>query len=266
MIPSGIITITTDFGETDPYVASMKGVILSINPDARIVDVTHQIPASSIQEGALIIKEVYPYFPSGTVHLGVIDPGVGSKRRPIAILADNHFFVGPDNGLFWPAIEKRKNLRVVHLINKNYWMNKISSTFHGRDIFAPVSAYLSRGVNLSLLGKKIDDPATLESRLPLKKNGDLVGEVIRVDNFGNLITNITKEQLSPYLSCKGFTIKIGNLILKKISNTYNDVPEGRPLALVGSSDLLEISINMGKAANSLGEKLGIGTKVTIKLS
>ena len=266
MIPSGIITITTDFGETDPYVASMKGVILSINPDARIIDITHQVPAGSIQEGALMIKEVYSYFPPGTVHLGVIDPGVGTKRRPIAILANNHFFVGPDNGLFWPAIEKLKNLSVVHLTNKNYWMNKVSSTFHGRDIFAPVSAHLSRGINPFLLGEKIDDPATIESRLPFKKDGDLVGEVIRVDNFGNLITNITKEQLSPILSSKGLTIKIGNMILKKISNTYNDVPEGQALALIGSSGLLEIAVNMGKASNSLGEKLGIGTKVTVKPS
>jgi S-adenosylmethionine hydrolase len=266
MKPSGIITITTDFGESDPYVASMKGVILSINPNANIVDITHQLPAGSIREGALIIKEFYPYFPSGTVHLGVIDPGVGGKRRPIAIQADDHFFVGPDNGLFWPSIEKRKSLSVVRLTNKNYWMSRVSPTFHGRDIFAPVSAHLSLGVNPFLLGEKMDNPETIEIRLPLKKNGNLVGEVIRVDNFGNLITNITREQLSPLLSSKGLTVEIGNLVLKKISNTYNDVPEGRPLVLIGSSGLLEIAVNMGKAESSLGRKFEIGEKVIVKPS
>ena len=266
MTPSRIITLTTDFGEADPYVASMKGVILSINPDVKIVDITHQIPASSVREGALMIKEVYPYFPSGTVHLGVIDPGVGSKRRPIAIQADNCFFVGPDNGLFWPAIERLKNLSIIHLTNKHYWMDKISSTFHGRDIFAPVSAYISRGIDPLLLGKKIDDPATIENPLPFKKNNDLVGEVIRVDNFGNLITNINKEQLDSFLCSKGLIIKTGNLALKKISNAYNDVPEGRPLALIGSSGLLEIAVNMGKAADSLDRKCKIGIKVIVKPS
>ena len=266
MTPSGIITITTDFGEVDPYVASMKGIILSINPDVRIIDITHQIPPGSIREGSLIIKEAYPYFPSGTVHLGVIDPGVGSKRRPIAIEADHQFFVGPDNGLFWPAIEKLKNLSIIHLTNKHYWMDKISTTFHGRDIFAPVSAYLSKGVDPFLLGEKVDYPTTLENPLPLKKNDDLVGEIIRMDNFGNLITNITREHLYPFLCSKGLIIKIGNLILKKISNAYNDVPEGRPLAIIGSSGLLEIAINMGKASDLLGQKYKIGTKIIVKPS
>jgi S-adenosylmethionine hydrolase len=264
MKPSGIITITTDFGEGDPYVASMKGVMFSINPNVRIVDITHQLPAGSIRQGALMIKEVYPYFPQGTVHLGVVDPGVGGKRRPIAIQADDHFFVGPDNGLFWPSIEKQKSLTIIHLKDKNYWMNRISSTFHGRDIFAPVSAHLSMGASPFLLGEKVYDPATIEIRAPLEEKGDLAGEVIRVDNFGNLITNITREQLRPFLSSKGITVAIGDLVLKKISNTYDDVPEGRALALTGSSDVLEIAVNKGKASESLGRKYEIGEKVIVK--
>ncbi len=260
---SGIITLTTDFGESDPYVAMMKGVILFINPDAKIIDITHQIPAGSIQEGGLIIKESYKYFPSGTVHVGIVDPGVGGKRRPITVLTGNHFFVGPDNGLFSSIIETQGHTDIIHLKEKRYWMHKISPTFHGRDIFAPVAAHLSLGVNPFLLGEKIDNPTTLSYPSPSKKNSDLVGEVIRVDHFGNLITNITKEHLSPFLKSKVLIIKIGSLTLKKISTTYNDVPEGQPLALIGSSNLLEIAVNMGRATDYFSQDKLIGMKVQV---
>ena len=262
--PSGIITITTDFGERDPYVAMMKGVILSINPDARIVDITHQVPAGSIREGGSIIKETYPYFPSGTIHLAVIDPGVGGKRRPIAVLADNHLFVGPDNGLFWPIIETQEYSEVIHLSEKRYWMQEISPTFHGRDIFAPVASHLSKGVDPFLLGEKIHHPTTIALPLPRKGNSDLVGEIIRVDHFGNLVTNITREEIREFLASRGCVIKIGSLVLRKISTTYSDVPVGEPLALIGSSNLLEIAINRGDAAHDLGQECKIGTKVTIR--
>ncbi|UCH00402.1 MAG: SAM-dependent chlorinase/fluorinase [Deltaproteobacteria bacterium] len=264
LITSGIITLTTDFGEGDPYVAMMKGVILCINPAARIVDITHQVPAGSIQEGGSIIRDAYKYFSDGTVHVGVIDPGVGGKRRPVVVLANNHFFVGPDNGLFWPVIEKQVNADIIHLKEKRYWMNKISPTFHGRDIFAPVAAHLSLGLNPFVLGEKIDDPTTIAYPLPCKKDSDLVGEVIRVDHFGNLITNITREHLTPLLKSKDVIIKIGSLVLDKISTTYSDVPDDEPLALIGSSNLLEIAINMGRATNYLGKDCRIGTKVTVE--
>ncbi len=223
----GVITLTTDFGERDPYVAMMKGVILSINPGVMIIDITHQVPAGSIQAGGSIIKEAYTYFPAGTVHVGVIDPGVGGKRRPIAVLAAGHFFVGPDNGLFWPVIETQRHADVIHLKEKRYWMGEISPTFHGRDIFAPVAAHLSGGVNPFLLGEKIGNPITLAYPLPSKENDNLTGEVIRIDYFGNIITNITKDHLSPLLKSKGLMVKIGSLVLRKISTTYSDVPEGQ---------------------------------------
>ena len=264
MKPSGIITLITDFGRSDPYIAMMKGVILSVNPDATIIDVTHQIPAHSIKEGSLIIKTSYTYFPSGTVHVGVVDPGVGGKRRPIVVLVDNHFFVGPDNGLFSTIIETQRDIDVIHLKEKKYWMRSISPTFHGRDIFAPAAAHLSLGVNPFSMGEKIDNTTHLASPLPHENNSDLVGEIIWVDHFGNLITNITREHLSPFLSSKGLIIKIGSLILKKISTTYNDVPKSQPLALIGSSNTLEIAVNMGNAQNDLCEKCRIGTKVTIE--
>jgi len=262
--PSRIITITTDFGERDPYVAMMKGVMLTINPDARIVDITHQVPAGSIREGGSIIKEAYQYFPSGTVHLAVIDPGVGGKRRPIAVLADNHLFVGPDNGLFWPIIETRERTEVIHLSEKRYWMREISPTFHGRDIFAPVASHLSKGVDPFLLGEKIDNPTTIAVPLPHKENSDLVGEIIRADHFGNLVTNISRDHLSPFLQPKGISIKVGSLVLQKLSTTYSDVSEGEPLALIGSSNLLEIAINRGDAAHNLDQECKVGTKVIIR--
>jgi S-adenosylmethionine hydrolase len=261
--PPGIITLTTDFGESDPYVAMMKGVILSINPDAKIIDVTHQIPARSIKEGGMIIKESYTYFPSGTVHVGVVDPGVGGKRRPIAVLVDNYFFVGPDNGLFSTIIETHRHTGIIHLKEKRYWMHSISPTFQGRDIFAPVAAHLSLGVNPFRMGEKIDNPTPLAYPLPRENNSGLVGEIIRVDHFGNLITNITREHLSPFLASKDLIITVGRLTLKKISTIYNDVPEGQPLALIGSSNLLEIAVNMGRATDYLGQEYGVGTKVII---
>jgi len=262
--PSGIITLTTDFGECDPYGAMMKGVILSINPDATIIDISHQIPARAIKEGGMIIKEAYTYFPSGTVHVGVVDPGVGGTRRPIAVLVDNYFFVGPDNGLFSTIIETQHHTDVIHLKEKRYWMHSVSPTFHGRDIFAPVAAHLSLGVNPFRMGNKIDNPTPLAYPLPHENNTDLVGEIIRVDHFGNLITNITREHLSPFLSSKDLIVTVGRLTLKKICTTYNDVSEGQPLALIGSSNALEIAINMGKAADYFGQDTVISTKVVIR--
>jgi S-adenosyl-L-methionine hydrolase (adenosine-forming) len=261
--PSGIITLTTDFGESDPYVAMMKGVILTINPDATIIDITHQIPARAIKEGGLVIKASYTYFPSGTVHVGVVDPGVGGKRRSITILAGNYFFVGPDNGLFSTIIETQHHPEIIHLKKKKYWMDSISPTFHGRDIFAPVAAHLSLGINPLSMGEKIDHLTLLTYPPPRKMYNHLIGEITRVDHFGNLITNITKEHLSPWLASKNFIITVGRLRLKKIFATYNDVPAGHPLALIGNSNLLEIAVNMGRAIDYVGQDEAIGAKVEV---
>jgi S-adenosylmethionine hydrolase len=259
----GIITLTTDFGERDPYVGIMKGVILSINPCARIVDLTHGISAGSVLEGSTIIKEACRYFPSGTVHVGVIDPGVGGTRRPIAVASKSHFFVGPDNGLFWPTIEADSGSEVIHLTEKRYWMDTVSSTFHGRDIFAPVAAHLSEGIDLFLMGEKIDDPITLAYPLVRRERDRLVGEVIRVDYFGNPITNIAAEDLPEFLPSEGLSVSIEGFVLKEIHTSYNQVPEGKPLALIGSSNVLEIAVNRGSARADLGDTCGIGAKVTV---
>jgi hypothetical protein len=261
--PSNIITLTTDFGQRDPYVGMMKGVVLSINPRATIVDITHDIPEGSIREGGTIIKEAYRYFPSGTVHVGVVDPGVGSARRPIAVVANGHFFVGPDNGLFWPTIAGRPRTEGIHLTEKRYWMKTVSSTFHGRDIFAPVAAHLSLGIEPSLMGERITNPVTLPQPFIMRKRDLVIGEVIRVDHFGNLITNISGDILAEFTSSEDLRVAIGGLDLKGIHAAYHEVAEGEPVALIGSSNSLEIAVNGGSALAKLSENGGIGMKVTV---
>jgi len=249
-----VITITTDFGTKDAYVGIMKGVILSINPNAQLVDITHEIEPGDILEAAFLLKDAYEYFPKGTVHLVVVDPGVGGKRRPIAIKAKDFFFVGPDNGVFWPIISDKDAL-VVHLTNRKYFLQDISSTFHGRDIFAPVAAYISKGVHLLDMGVPINDPVRLEIKRPMLLKNQIVGSVIRVDRFGNLITNISKKDI---IECfgrlSGLEVKIGERRIKEISRTYSDVPSGQLLALIGSSGFLEISVNRGSAYELFGKE------------
>ena len=176
MKPSGIITLTTDFGRTDPYAGAVRGVILSINRQAVLVDISHDIPRGSVAEASWALMESFKYFPQGTVHLAVVDPGVGGGRRPIAALCGGHFFVGPDNGLFWPVLE-RPCAMIVRLNNPRYFLPEVSSTFHGRDIFAPAAAWLSRGEDIRCLGGVIDDPVRLEMQEPVR----LLGKTARPD-------------------------------------------------------------------------------------
>jgi S-adenosyl-L-methionine hydrolase (adenosine-forming) len=256
MKPSGIITLTTDFGLSDPYVAMMKGVILSINPSARLVDVTHQIGTGSISQAALLIRETFPYFPEGTVHLTVVDPGVGSDRRLIALQACAHFFVGPDNGIFWPVFQDFGGAKAVHLTQPRYFLPSITRTFHGREIFAPVAAHLSLGLSLESLGPSIHDLAKLTVPQPFVKEGVLCGQIIRVDNFGNLVTNIPSRDLLNFLESGPFRIKAGKLVIRKLSRIYADCEEGEPLALINSSNLLEIAVNLGRASEYIGLRNG----------
>jgi S-adenosylmethionine hydrolase len=179
------------------------------------------------------------------------------------VASKGHFFVGPDNGLFWPVIAEDHLADVIHLTEKRYWMDAISSTFHGRDIFAPVAAHLSRGIDPFLLGKKIDDPVALPYPRVTREQDRLVGEVMWIDHFGNLITNITADDLAEFLSSESLNVVIGGLVLKGIHPTYADVPEGKPLALIGGSNVLEISVNRGSARADLGDACGIGAKVTV---
>jgi hypothetical protein len=268
MKPSGIITLTTDFGLTDPYVAMMKGVILSINPAARITDVSHLIGAGSISQAATLIQDAYSYFPLGTVHVAVVDPGVGSERRLLALEARSHFFVGPDNGVFWPIIMSDPNSRLVHLTETKYFLPHVTKTFHGREIFAPVAAHLSLGVPLANLGVSIKDPVELFLPAPYQADNVLYGQIIRVDNFGNLITNIGTKILEDFLRAGSPCIEVGKLTIQKMSSIYSESDEGEPLALINSSDLLEIAVNMGRASEYVSIDVNeiVGTQVKIARS
>lgn len=191
-----IITLTTDFGTRDGFVGIMKGVILSIAPETRIVDIGHWVRPQDVLEGQFLLVRAVPYFPKGAIHVAVIDPDVGTSRRPIAVEKDGMFFIGPDNGVFTPWLDGAK---VYHLTNTRYFLDKPSATFHGRDIFAPVSAHLAKGVPLAEMGELIEDPVRLEIPKPKIKKGTIRGEVIHIDYFGNLITNIPASAMEPFL-------------------------------------------------------------------
>lgn len=266
MKPSGIITLTTDFGLRDPYVAMMKGVMLSINPRARLVDVSHMIQPGAVLEGAAAIQETYPYFPKGTVHLAVIDPGVGGKRRSIAVSASEHHFVGPDNGLFSHVIRCDPTAEVIQLTERRFFLEHITHTFHGREIFAPVAAHISLGVALDSLGRPIHDPVIFDVPKPREKDGVLYGEITHVDHFGNCITNICKSLLDRFLQSSRPVIEVGPFRIPELSLTYADGDSGRPLALINSSSLLEIAVNTGRASEYLEEdpQVVVGKTVTVR--
>jgi len=252
-----IITLTTDFGEKDYSVGAVKGVILSINPEVKIIDITHQLQPFDLISAAFTLKNVYSYFPAGTIHLVVVDPGVGSKRKPILIQTEKYVFVGPDNGIFSRIGEPIK--KRIHLTNSKYFLNPFSSTFHARDIFAPVAAYLSLGVKIDEFGKPLKKLVSLEIPKIQFRENKLTGEIIRVDNFGNLITNIQPENVK-----KGFrTIKIKGKKILSISRTFSNTPEGKILAYRGSAGFLEIGVNQGSAAKKLKAKIGEKVEITL---
>ena len=259
---SRIITLTTDFGTSDTYVGIMKGVILSINPKAQIVDLTHAIPPQDIYEAAFSIYAARSYFPKGTIHIIVVDPGVGSDRQAIVSHIDNAFFVCPDNGVLSYLLHGAENaeahpIESVAIQNAAYYLPEVSNTFHGRDIFAPVAAHLSLGVPFDDIGPRVK---TLV-RLPIPKidtSGDtLIGQIIKIDRFGNLITNISKEAFEAFLNDDvKYEIRAGNASLNRLNSAYADAEIGEPLAIMGSLALLEIAVNGGSAEKQLGLKRG----------
>jgi len=237
-----VITLLTDFGTADYFVGAVKGAILSINPRAVIVDLTHEIPLQDIEAGAFTLLAAYQTFPAGTIHVGVVDPGVGSERRPIIVSANEQFFVGPDNGLFTYIYDRESSHRVVHVTSNRYFRPSVSSTFHGRDIFAPVAAALSNGVGLEEFGAEIDDTVRLSSlETPLR--------IIHIDRFGNCVTNITRDRLAKSLVINGQTIS-------EFRRFYGDGDDESLFAIWGSAGFLEISVNGGSAAKVLSVKRG----------
>jgi S-adenosylmethionine hydrolase len=257
------ITLLTDFGTSDYFVAALKGVILSINPSIRIVDITHEIPPQDIAAAAFTLLACYESFPVGTVHVVIVDPGVGSSRRAIAASAAGQFFVGPDNGLFSYVFERKPPKRIVQLTNEKYFRHPVSNTFHGRDIFAPVAASLSKGARLNSFGSEVSDPVKLESLTPKKLgNGNVEGRIIHIDHFGNCVTNFDKDVLngieSPSLSVK-------RQLIAGIQQSYNEGKcDGDLFAIWGSAGFLEISARERSAAKLMNSKRG--EKVVLKLN
>lgn len=238
-----MITLTTDFGLKDPYVAEMKGVIYSIKPAARIVDVSHQIDKYNVRMAAFILGSAAPYFAKGTVHVVVVDPGVGTSRRAIVVQTKQAFFVGPDNGVLMLAAKAQGISHIYKLIDPKYMLQEVSSTFHGRDIFAPVAAHLDKGVKPKEFGVEITDPVTPKFANVERKNGSISGEVLYVDGFGNVITNIGKAEVA---KAKTVKVNLHNISLQlPCSETYGNAKPQEPLALVGSHGFLELALNQG---------------------
>ncbi|MEM3613504.1 MAG: SAM-dependent chlorinase/fluorinase [Candidatus Bathyarchaeia archaeon] len=256
------ITLTTDFGLADPYVAEIKAVILGINPSVQIVDISHQIEKFNIRMGAYILASAAPYFPEGTIHVAVVDPGVGTKRKPILVETESGFFVGPDNGVLALAAEKQGIKHVYEIANPKYMLPKVSTTFHGRDIFAPAAAHLSKGVPPSEFGPEIRRIVKPQFAKIVRKGSTLVGEIIHVDGFGNIITNFALKELECLGIRKSLNIKIGETTCRlRLCKAYAEVEAKKPLALIGSHDFLEISVNQGSAAEMF--KVKVGDKVIL---
>lgn len=254
-----IITITTDFGVSDGYVGAVKGVIKSINPNADIVDISHQIPPRDILSAAFCLHTSCPYVPKNTIHLAMVDPGVGGKRKGILVQTEKFSFIGPDNGLFGLVLRGQDIKRQISLESHKYFLKAPSATFHGRDIFAPVAAYLSLGISPVQFGPRLKKLKSLDKPFLQMSSRKITGQIIHVDHFGNLITNITPDDLKLLPNPK---IRIGKTVIKKISRTYSDVPAGMLLAYVGSASYVEVGQNLGNAAATLKVKAGAKVEVS----
>ncbi|MHC1743746.1 MAG: S-adenosyl-l-methionine hydroxide adenosyltransferase family protein [Syntrophobacteraceae bacterium] len=257
-----IITLLTDFGLQDGYVASMKGVILSICPQATLVDITHEISPRDIQSAAFVLHTVAPSFPPGTIHVVVVDPGVGTERKAIAVQTPDCTLVGPDNGVFSRVLRTASPLQARSLENVRFQRSPVCPTFHGRDIFAPVAAHLAAGLALEHLGPSCT-PIVAEWTVPKLEGGALLGEVIHIDRFGNAVTNIATKDLkrfSPQL--EDVHVRAKDQDIGPPCRTYGDRQPGSLLALIGSSDHLEIAVNMGHCARILGLKINDPVSVT----
>ena len=246
-----IITLTTDFGD-GPFVGLMKGVILGICPRARLVDLSHAVPPQDVRAGALVIEQALSVFASGTVHLGVVDPGVGGARRGICVCALGSFFVGPDNGLFTAALEADPRARVFHLTNAELFRHPVSSTFHGRDVFAPVAAHLACGLEPERLGPAVADPVRLDWPRPRREGGVLYGVVLGADRFGNLDTNLSRAVVEEFLQGRPGRVSLAGMELGGVAPSYDAVPRGQPVAVYNSQERLELALNQGDLCRHLG--------------
>jgi S-adenosylmethionine hydrolase len=256
-----VITLTTDFGQADGYVGAMKGVILRICPHVEMVDISHQIRPQAVQQAAYVLSTVVAYFPPGTVHLVVVDPGVGSMRRPIAIQTARALYVSPDNGVLGLALDQDPPQQAVHLTASSYRLSPVSATFHGRDIFAPAAAHLACGTALDELGEALALSELVE--LPIaapqpQPGGGWQGKILHVDRFGNLITNLRLQSHQ-----RGLQVGVGGQWVGQIARTFSDVDPGELLAYVGSSGYLEIAVREGSAAETLSLDAGDAVQIEV---
>ena len=257
---SSLVTLTTDFGDASPYVAVMKGVILSLNPSARLVDLSHHIPPQDIRHADYYLGTAIPFFPKGTVHVAVIDPGVGSDRHPLLIEAGGRFLVGPDNGVFTRAVKALgKPVRVRRLSEPRFWRPTVSDTFHGRDVFAPVAAHLSLGTDPAQMGPVVGEMVELKTCSAVCWGSRRAGEVQFVDEFGNLITNIPAAQLKSH----ALRVSVGGAetLVARWVRTYSDAAQGEVVSLASSDGFVEVAVVNGSAASRLGA--GVGSAVEL---
>ena len=263
-----VITILSDFGTDDEYVGVMKGVMLSIDPSVSIVDITHRIAPQDVLQAAYMIPSYYHFFPQKTVHIVVVDPGVGSRRRILAVSYQNHIFIAPDNGVLTLLLNAEKSDTIIRVDNSDFFLAPLSSTFHGRDIFAAVGAHLSRGTKLEALGSRTDVKDTVRLKdlnCRLSQTGELFGKVVSVDRFGNLITNIDSVSLTAFCekgALKKLQIHIGAAAISGVSRTYSDAAPKALLAYIGSRNYLEIGVNHGNAKEQLKAQKGDPVRLT----
>jgi S-adenosylmethionine hydrolase len=260
-----IITLTTDFGLNDHFVGTMKGVILDIVPEAQIVDISHSVQAFDVLDGALMISQAYSYFPTGTVHVVVVDPGVGTARRPIIASSDAYHFVAPDNGVLSLVYAKEDRMHVRHITSEHYFRQPVSSTFHGRDIFAPVAAYLAKQVDSLKFGDEIEDFVKFTAPKPKPAGENKIRAVVlKVDRFGNLVTNITPADVPKLFEGKGeFKINVGKAEIDEIRNTFSEGSPGEVFGILGSMGFLEIAANRGAAAQITGATKGSEVMISL---
>jgi S-adenosyl-L-methionine hydrolase (adenosine-forming) len=261
-----IITLTTDFGSNDHFVGAMKGVILEIVPEAQIIDICHSVQAFDVLDGALTISQAYSYFPTRTVHVVVVDPGVGTARRPIVASSDKYHFVAPDNGVLSLVYAREARMHVRHITSQHYFLQPVSNTFHARDIFSPVAAFLAKEVDSLKFGDEVEDYVRFSAPKPKAVDENrLRGVVLKVDRFGNLVTNITPQDAPMLFAAAGkaFKIVVGSREITEIHNAYAEGAPGEVVGILGSMGFLEIAANRGAAAQLTGA--GKGSDVTIIL-
>ena len=260
---NAIITLTTDFGTDDHLVGTLKGVILKINPEVTLVDISHHVTPFDLLDGSLTIGAAYSYFPPKTIHVVIVDPGVGTERRPLLVSAQNQYFIAPDNGVLSAIYEREhSNMVVRHANAEHYFLQPLSKTFHGRDVFAPVAAWLSKGWQTASMGDEIQDYKRFALPRPKSADGGSKGVVLRIDPFGNLVTNFRLEDLpADAQNGGGLKLQIGTHTIERLVETFAHGPAGEPVAYIGSSGYLEIALNKGNASRTL--QIGRGTPVLL---